>query len=155
MSSSPYEVSPGIEAYWLMINHEKKRRARGSAERLLVDVLKRYGPNGTDLTEENQDLAWRVLSGVKNWVPTLCDALSRHGERGRAVALFRRWQHRFHALETTGLLRPWDEVDEEQKTDVPGVILPKTSANQTPYSIRKGLAKRSAKQRAIVYQKIR
>ena len=155
MTSWPYEISPGIEAYWHIINHEQKRRARGSVERYLVDVLKRYGPNGTDLTEENQHLASRALAGVKNWVPILCDRLSRNGERDRAVALFRRWQHRFHALETKGLLRVWDEVEEDTKSNIPGIILPSTSKNQTSFSIRKRLAKTSAKQRAIQYQIIR
>jgi Mitochondrial ATPase expression len=155
MTSPPYEISPGVEAYWHMINHERKRRARGSTERLLVDVIKRYGPNGTDLTPENAHLAWRVLAGVKNWVPVLCDALSRNGERDRAVSLFRRWQHRFHALETTGLLRIWDEVEPEQQSNIPGVILPSTNNTQTSYSIRKKLAKASAKERLKRYRFIR
>ena len=158
MKSPPYNVNPGIEMYWHMINHEKRRGAALSAERLLVEALKRYGPNGTDLTPDTQHLAWRTLSGAKNWVPILCDSLAANSQRGEAMGMFRRWQHRFHALETTGLLRIWDEVDEDRKTDVPGVILPpssgKASEGPTSLSIRRRLARASARERRIAYRRI-
>ena len=158
MKSPPYNINPGIEAYWHIINHEKRRGAALSAERLLVEALKRYGPNGTDLTPDTQHLAWRTLSGAKNWVPILCDSLAANSQRGEAMGMFRRWQHRFHALETTGLLRIWDEVDEDRKTDVPGVILPplsgKASEGPTSLSIRRRLARASARERRIAYRRI-
>jgi len=153
--TSELNISPGIEAYWLIINHETKRLSRGgSTERYLVDVLKRYGPNGTDLNASTRHLAKRVLAGVKNWVPILCDRLSRSGDKDRAIAIFRRFQHRFHQLETTGLLREWDEVDPSRKSSIPGVILPGTPNHETSlrHTVRTGLAKSSARRRTRAYK---
>lgn len=155
--TSEFNISPGIEAYWLIINHETKRLSRGgSTERYLIDILKRYGPNGTDLTFSTKHLANRVLAGVKNWVPILCDRLSRSGNRDRAVAIFRRFQHRFHQLETTGLLREWDEIEPARKSSIPGVILPSTSSHEKSlqHTLRTALAKSSARRRSRTYKTI-
>lgn len=154
MTSEPYNISPGIEAYWLMVNHELKRRAFGSPERLLVDALKRYGPNGIDLTPNTQHLANITLIGVKNWVPIICDKLSRGGYRDRALAMFRRWQQRFESLEKTGLLRQWDEVPESMKSKVPGILLPPSPTTEpTSYAIRKQLARLSQRPRKLRYER--
>ena len=156
--TSEFSISPGIEAYWLIINHETKRLSRGgSTERYLVDILKRYGPNGTDLTASTKHLANQVLAGVKNWVPILCDRLSRSGNKDRAISIFRRFQHRFHQLETTGLLREWDEIEPTRKSSIPGVILPPTPPfpKNLPRTVRTGLAKSSASRRNRAYEIIR
>lgn len=156
MTSEPYNVSPGVEAYWLIIRHEIKRRSRGgSAERFLVEVLKRYGPNGTDLTPSTQHLASTTLSGIKNWVPILCDKISRRGDPERAISIFQRWQHRFHALEKTGLLRMWDELPDSRKSAVPGLFYPSSSLEDEAYLLRRQLAGASASRRATQYRKIR
>ena len=157
MTSEPYSISPGVEAYWLIINHETKRLSRGgSTERYLVDILKRYGPNGTDLTISTKHLAAKVLAGVKNWVPILCDRLSRSGNKDRAISIFRRFQHRFYQLETKGLLREWDEIDPARKSSIPGVILPPaTAARTTTHTLRKCLAKASTGRRKEAYKVIR
>jgi Mitochondrial ATPase expression/Pentatricopeptide repeat domain len=152
MTSEPYLISPGVEAYYLMINHEVHRNAIGSAERLLVDVIKRYGPNGTDLSEEQRYQGSRTLAAVKNWVPILCDRASRR-RKEQALGIWQRWQERFHLIETTGLMREWDEVDESRKGSVPGVILPATT-EQTSYSIRKRIARNTARTRKAVYRNI-
>jgi hypothetical protein len=155
MTSPPYNVSPGIEAYWLIINHQRQRNNFGSCERLLVDLLKRYGPNGTDLTPETKHLANFAMDGAKNWVPLLCDRLAiRDGDRQRAIATHIRWQQRFHLLETTGMMRQTDEVDESRKTGVVGILKPPPNVKQTSYSIRSALAKKSARQRLIRYARI-
>ena len=155
--TSEFLISPGVEAYWLIINHETKRLSRGgSTERYLVDILKRYGPNGTDLTASTKHLANKVLVGVKNWVPILCDRLSRSGNKDRAISIFRRFQHRFHQLETTGLLREWDEIESPRKSSIPGVILPPTPPfpRDLQHTVRRGLAKATATPRNRAYMMI-
>src|SRR5271170_5371475 len=156
--TSEFLISPGVEAYWLIINHETKRLSRGgSTERYLVDILKRYGPNGTDLTASTKHLANKVLVGVKNWVPILCDRLSRSGNKDRAISIFRRFQHRFHQVETTGLLREWDEIESPRKSSIPGVILPPTPPfpRDLQHTVRRGLAKATATPRNRAYGIIR
>ena len=153
MTSEPYFISPGVEAYYLIINHEVHRHAIGSAERLLVDVIKRYGPNGTDLSNEQSYQGNRTLAAVKNWIPILCDRASRRGNRAHALGIWQRWQERFHLIETTGLMREWDEVDESRKASVPGIILPATT-EQTSYSIRKRSARKTTRIRKAIYRNI-
>lgn len=148
MTSPPYSVSPGIEAYWLIINHEMHRRAIGSVERLLVDALKRYGPNGTDLPAVNpQRMERQVLAGVKNWVPLLCEQTAKAGDKIRAKEIWTRWQERFETLDRTGLLRTWDEVEENRKSKVLGVVLPPSNSEPTSFSVRKKLARKTFSKR--------
>jgi len=153
MTSAPYNISPGVEAYYLMINHEIRRHAIGAAERLLVNLIKRYGPNGTDISPHQQYIGNQTLSAVRNWVPILCDRASRRGDKARAVAVWQRWQERFHLIETTGLMRAWDEVDESRKTSIPGVVLPATK-EPTSFSTRKRAARMSIYRRRAIYREL-
>jgi hypothetical protein len=154
MTSEPYSLSPGVEAYWLMINHENRRLAKSNLDRLLVDVIKRYGPNGTDLIPEMAHIASRTLQGVKNWVPVLCDRVSRSGDKQWAIDMFKKWQYRFHLIEKTGLMRDWDEIDESQKTDIEGIFNPPTHFFSS-FATRTKLAGRSVKRRMAHYLSIR
>jgi hypothetical protein len=145
-------VSPGVEAYWLLINHELIRFANTNIDKLLVEVIKRYGPNGTDLNPETKHLSKTTLQGVKNWIPLVCDRISRAGRRREAMKLFSRWQERFHLIEKTGLMREWDEIDESQKTGIEGIMFP--ADGKTSYSTRKQLARLSRRQRMAEYNRI-
>jgi hypothetical protein len=152
MTSPPYNVSPGLEAYWLMINHQRKRNNFRSCDFLLVDLLKRYGHNGTDLTPENKHIAKLAMYGVQIWVPILCHNLATRGrDKVRAIATHIRWQQRFHLLETTGLMREWDEFDDSRKTGAFGIFKTPTGTKQTSYSIRKQLAQKSRDRRLSGY----
>ena len=146
MTSPPYNVSPGTEGYWCIIQHQMRRRAFGSVERLLVEALKRYGPNGTDLPPEMAGMEKVTLAGVKNWVPILCERVAQKGDLKRAKEIWRRWQQRFQNLHETGLLRLWDEVDESRKSKVEGIILPPATWEPTSLSIRRRLAARHKKE---------
>ena len=153
MTSEPYNISPGVEAYYLMVKHEIRRNAIGAAERLLVNLIKRYGPNGTDLSSDDEHVGNMTLSAVKNWVPILSDKISKTGDKERARAIWSRWQERFHLIETTGLMREVDELDDSRNTPISGVGSPATNES-TSYSIRKQAAMMSAERRNAIYQGI-
>ena len=126
MTSPPFDISPGLEAYWLMIKHELNRdtkESRNNVETLLLDVLKRYGPNGTDLSQHTFLFSTTTLRHVKVFLQQWLQTVQQHHDKDTFARIFSEWQIRLLHLGVKGLLPPQDEADAARKTDI-GIIMP-------------------------------
>ena len=126
MTSPPFDISPGLEAYWLMIKHELDRdteESRNNVETLLLDVLKRYGPNGTDLSQHTFLFSTTTLRQVKVFLQQWLQTVQQHHDKDTFERIFSEWQIRLLHLGVKGLLPPQDEADAARKTDI-GIIMP-------------------------------